>query len=73
MLDPSTMAPPAVSVAEDMLPDILPPLHNARYGASGVALPDGRVVVAGGFRSDIIFLKHDSRILRQSSKSVGSF
>ena len=47
VLDPSTMAPAAPS--ED-----IPPLRNARYDASGVALPDGRVVVAGGFRWEVV-------------------
>ena len=41
-LDPSTMAPvPSVE---------FPPLRTARYDAAAATLPDGRIVVAGGFK-----------------------
>ena len=41
-LDPSTMAPvPSVD---------FPPLRTARYDAAAATLPDGRIVVAGGFK-----------------------
>ena len=35
-------------------PEDIPPLRNARYDASGVALPDGRIAVAGGFRWETV-------------------
>ena len=42
-LDPSTMAPAVPSVE-------FPPLRTARYDAAAATLPDGRIVVAGGFK-----------------------
>ena len=45
MLDPSTMAP--------VNSERIPPLLHPRYDASGVTLPDGRIVVAGGFRFEV--------------------
>ena len=61
MLDPSTMAPVP---SED-----IPPLRNARFDASGVSLPDGRVVVAGGLRVDMLRFRLRIRIGNRIFKS----
>ena len=54
VLDPATMAPPSEDLTRKktsaVVPARVPPLRNPRHGASAVTLPDGRTVVAGGFR-----------------------